>query len=132
MRTALIAGLWYFAGAFCAGFALGVVRVLLLEPQLGPMIAALIEIPVMLAGLWLFCGFCVRRLDVPAATPARLAMGGAALMLLLGAETLLGLGLGQGIPSQIAAYSTPAKLLGLAAQIAFAAFPLAQALMRTR
>lgn len=132
MRTALNAGFWYFTGAFGAGFALGIVRVLLLEPHLGPMIAALIEIPILLGGLWLLCAFCVRRFDVPAAPPARLVMGGAALALLLGAETVLGLGQGQGVPAQIAAYAAPAKLLGLAAQIAFAAFPLAQALMRKK
>ena len=132
MRSALIAGFWYFAGAFGAGFALGVVRVLLLEPHLGPLAATLIEIPIMLGGLWLFCAVCVRRFDVIAAAPARVMMGGVALTLLLAAETLLGLGLGQSLPMQIAAYGAPAKLIGLAAQIAFAAFPLAQAVMRKR
>lgn len=130
MPKALIAGCWYFAGAFGAGFALGIARVLLLEPHLGPLAATLIEVPVMLAILWPFSALCVRRFAVPATAAARLAMGGAAVVLLLAAETLLGLALGQSLPAQVAAYASPARLLGLAAQIAFALFPLIQARLR--
>jgi hypothetical protein len=94
--------------------------------------SALIEIPIILGGLWLFCDFCVRRLDLPAAAPVRFMMGGIALVLRLGAETLLGLRLGHSISAQIAAYAAPDKLVWLATLIAFAAFPLAQKLMRRR
>jgi hypothetical protein len=127
MRKALIAGFWYFAAGFGAGFALGALRVLLVEPRLGPLAATLIEAPIMLAITWRLSGYFVRRFNVPAAPSSRLLMGGGALILLLCAETALGLLLGQSLAAQAGAYGSPAKLLGLAAQILFGLFPLLQA-----
>ena len=49
MSAAVRAGIAYFAAAFAAGFALGTVRVLLVEPVFGELPAILAETPLMLA-----------------------------------------------------------------------------------
>lgn len=129
MKTALAAGSLYAAAMFAAGFALGTVRVLLAEPALGPLVPTLAELPVMLALSWVACAQLVRRFDVPPRAAPRLAMGAAALGLLLAAETGLGvIGFGRSLCAQLARYAEPAPMLGLLAQLAFALFPLMQAL----
>jgi hypothetical protein len=130
MRKALIAGFWYFAAGFGAGYALGAIRVLFVEPRLGQDMAIMIEAPIMLAITWRLSGFFVRRFDVSLAATGRLLMGALALTLLLCAETLLGLAMGQSLDAQIQNYDAPGKLIGLAAQILFALFPLLQALIK--
>ena len=89
----LKAGALYFALVFCAGFALGTLRVLLLVPRLGARAAELIEAPFMLAVTVFAARWTARRLAVPPARAPRLAMGGIALGLLLAAEFTVVLGL---------------------------------------
>jgi hypothetical protein len=83
MIRALKAGLLYFAVVFAAGFMLGIVRVLWLEPLLGVMWAELAEMPVMLAVILFSAHRIVGRFRLPARTAPRLIMGGLALALLL-------------------------------------------------
>jgi hypothetical protein len=75
----------YFALVFGAGFVLGSVRVLWLEPQTGIRAAELLEMPVMLAVILAAARFLVRRYPVP-----YLRTGLLALAMLLGAEIVLG------------------------------------------
>lgn len=125
MSRAVRAGAAYFAAMFALGFLLGTARVLWLAPRAGAWGAVLIETPVMLAASWFVCGRAVRRWRVPADTPARLAMGAVAFVLLIGAETALGvIGFGRTLAEQGAAFRSPEGLTGLAAQLVFAAFPL--------
>lgn len=125
MSRALGAGATYFALAFAAGFLLGSVRVIALEPALGGTAAVALELPVMLAISWLACGWTLRRWRVSPAPAHRLVMGLSAFGLLMAAETATGMLLmGRTAAQQWEAVLSPAGRLGLAAQIAFAAFPL--------
>ena len=74
MSKPLAAGTAYFAIAFTLGFALGSLRVLFVEPRLGPLGAVLVEMPIMLMASWVVCRWLIDRLSIR--TPAaRLAMG---------------------------------------------------------
>ena len=125
--SALKAGGAYFASAFALGFMLGTLRVLLIEPRLGALVAVLAETPFMLAASWIFCRLWIRRFKVAAAARARLVMGASAFCFLLAAEMLLGrYGWGRPVGDILAAYATPAGAAGLAAQVLFGLFPLVQ------
>jgi len=126
LKRALIAGSVYFGVLFALGFALGTVRVIVVAPRIGELAATMAEVPVMLLASWLACGWIVRRWSVPYRVSSRAAMGAWFLGLLLAAEALLGLTLfGRTGAAQWAALTSPAGLLGLAAQLAAALFPLA-------
>lgn len=127
MRDALKAGTAYLAIMFAIGFALGTVRVLLLEPRLGPLAAGAVEAPVMLALSWVVCDRLRRRWLPDTPLVDRAVMGASAFALLMAAETALGIGLfGRTLAQQAATYGTAAGALGLAAQFVFAAFPVIQ------
>jgi hypothetical protein len=127
MRSAALAGCLYFALVFAAGVALGVPRALVLAPRTGPLAAVLLELPLILAVAWLVCGRLLARLAVPGDPAARALMGGLAFALLIGAELLLALASGGTAAGFLAGLATPAGLLGLAGQAAFALLPLARA-----
>lgn len=125
VTCAVRAGAAYFAIIFALGFALGTIRVTLIEPRLGIGPATLIELPVMLGTSWIVCGWLVRRCNVPANISARTAMGATAFTLLMLGE--LGISLfvfGRTTAEHFAVYREPAKQLGLAAQLLFASYPL--------
>ena len=65
MRPALVAGALYFIVLFAAGFVLGALRVLWLAPQLGVLLALLIELPIMLVFAWFAALALARRCEVP-------------------------------------------------------------------
>ena len=110
MRAAA-AGLLYFAIVFAAGAMLGAARMFVVEPGLGAMAAVLIELPLMVAVSWCICRWLFARL---------------AFILLMVAELALTLFALEGtVASHLAAYRTPAALVGLAGQLAFAVMPLA-------
>lgn len=126
MGHAALAGSIYFAVVFAAGFALGVLRTLVLEPALGPVAAVLVELPVMLAVAWMTCARLRRRW--PLARAGALVMGGVAFALLMAAEAGVSMGLaGRSLAEHWALYGDTAHRLGLAGQVAFALFPLVQA-----
>jgi hypothetical protein len=119
------AGAASFAAVFAAGFVLGTVRVLIVEPRVGSVVATLLELPVMLAVSWVVWGATIRRWAIPAERGSRATMGAIAFALLIAAELVLGrYGFGRSFGEQLAALSQPAGLIGLAAQIAFGCMPL--------
>lgn len=83
------AGALYFLCVFGAGFALGIVRQLLLVPRLGVMWAELLEMPFMFAVIVVSARWVVRKLQVAPEPGPRLGVGLVALGLLLAAEIRL-------------------------------------------
>lgn len=125
MVTVLRAASLYFLAVFAAGFVLGTIRTLWLEPRLGPLPSVLAELPVMLLWSWTACGIIVKRTAVAGGIAPRLAMGTTALLMLLAAEAVLSVTLGgRTLAEHAALYATPPVLAGLAGQMAFALFPV--------
>jgi hypothetical protein len=128
IRRAAEAGLAYAAGAFAVGFVLGTIRVLVVVPELGELTAVSLELPIMLAVSWLICRKITAHFAVPAGVSARLVMGVVAFACLMAAETALSLFVfGRSLSEHLLRYRDSVSLLGLAGQIAFAAFPTVQA-----
>lgn len=76
----------YFAWVFAAGFALGWIRVPLLEPRLGTRWSELAELPLMLVAVVLAARWTVRRFRLPPEPGARWTVGLVALGGMLLAE----------------------------------------------
>lgn len=122
---AVHAGLLYCALVVAAGFVLGVLRIMLIGPLAGEVVALALEAPVMLAISWAACGWALDRLDVPPQLLDRLLMGGVALVLLLVAEgCVVVLAQGRTLAEFFEIHGRTAVLLGLLAQLAYALFPL--------
>lgn len=131
MKPILLPAAAYFATVFAAGFALGVLRTLVLEPRLGPVAAVALELPVMLGLAWLACGRILRRWPLQPGQAA--VMGAIALALLLLAEAALSVLLaGRTLSEHLALYAQAAHRLGLAGQLLFAAWPVVRAAARRR
>ncbi len=119
-----IAALLYFALVFGAGFVLGVLRVLVLEPRVGERAAELAEMPVMLTVSWLAAGFVCRRYRASLNTGGRAAVAGLmALLLLVLAEAMLVAVQGLNISDYIAARDPVSGTAYLIALMLFAAMP---------
>jgi len=88
----MIRGIVYFALVFAVGFLIGVIRVLLLEPQIGERWAELAEMPFMLLAIFLAARFVVRRYPAPSRA-SYLVSGGVALLLLVLVEFTVVLGI---------------------------------------
>ena len=91
--TVAIAAVEYVARVFGAGFVLGVVRELWVRPRVGVRVAELLELPLMVAVVLLAAKAIDRRWLSACGRYARVAVGLAALALLLGAEIGLGMAL---------------------------------------
>lgn len=129
---ALRAGALYFTGVFALGFLFGAIRLMLLVPSLGELVAVLIELPVILSMAWLLCARAITRLNVPATPAARLVMGESAFLLLMLAEFALAIvGFGETPASYVSHWTTLPGAIGLAGQIVFGLFPLLQMLRKS-
>jgi hypothetical protein len=123
VKRALQLGLIYFAIVFAIGFVLGTVRTLVLIPRMGELGAVLVELPVILSIAWAVCGRLLRGRHLTTAESA--TMGATAFVLLMLGEASLSLWLaGRTMAEHLALYAEPTHLIGLAGQLAFAAFPL--------
>lgn len=121
----MMAGFVYFAVVFAIGFGVGVVRTLAIAPSLGEIGAVAAELPAMLLVSWLAAGRIIRIWRVPARSTARLLMGGVAFLALMAAEAATAaLMLDLPLAAYLAAFTEPAKLIGLAGQVGFALIPL--------
>jgi hypothetical protein len=127
MKNALRAGFVYFAIVFTVGFVLGTIRVLLMAPRTGELIAVLIELPLMLTAAWFVCSSLLVRLQVGPRVPDRTVMGLSAFVFLFIAEFVFSVCVfGNPVKAVFLAYLTPHGFIGLLGQLAFAAFPLLQ------
>jgi hypothetical protein len=123
MNAPLRAGLVYGAAMFGVGFLLGPLRVLVLEPALGAAPAVAAEAVPMLAAMLLIAPRVARAQGVGPEARRRLAMGFSALAPVLTADMVLALGLGR-FGEWIAAFATPAGLIGLGLLAALVLVPL--------
>ena len=71
----LRSGLLYFAVTYAAGFVAGSLRQLLIVPRFGPVVATLVEAPVMLAVCILAARWVVGRFNPSPTLRERLAIG---------------------------------------------------------
>ena len=83
MKTILLYGFSYFVLVFLAGFVLGVIRVLLLVPEIGEQYAELVEMPLMLIAIYFSARLIVNRFVTLPRLSDYLAVGILALTLLL-------------------------------------------------
>jgi len=120
---ALAGALVYALVVFAVGFAIGTLRVLVVEPRLGPVLSVAIEIPIMLAVSWLAAHPIVRRTGAWEVFAAA-KVGLVGVMALIALETLLGLAFGQPVFEQVAAYATMRGMLTLVGQAGFALMPV--------
>jgi hypothetical protein len=117
----------YWAIVFLFGFALGAVRVLAIAPHIGETAAVLLETPIMLGASWIVSTWCVDRFRISEAIASRIIMGVGAFALMMAAELGLSLTLfHRSLSEHLTGYRTVPGAAGLAAQFAFAWFPLLQ------
>lgn len=90
MLRMLRLGFLYFALVFGAGFILGPLRVLFLEPQVGSRTAELLEMPIMLVVIWLASGWLGRRFLRERKPGERIGVGVVAVVGVLVADVAVG------------------------------------------
>ena len=130
MRAAA-AGLVYAVLVFGVGCVLGTVRVLILMPHMSATLAVLAETPVILAVSWWLSSCCSARFGLGRRTSARLTMGIVAFTVLMLEELTLSVVLfARPAAAYLASLVSVPGAIGLAAQVAFAFFPLLQARRR--
>ncbi len=114
----------YFALTFAVGFALGVVRTLLVAPRIGEVGAVLIEVPFILFVSFFIARWVLARYAPTAGAPRRLAIGLLAFVMLLSTEMLMSWMMGAWPRDFITSLVTTAGAIGLASQVMFAFIPL--------
>jgi hypothetical protein len=120
----LVAAGAYFGIVFGIGFVFGLVRVALVAPIIGERYAELAEMPFMFVALTLAARFVVRRFAGLRTRWQWVAVGVAALALLVAAELLLTVMLaGRSVESYLAARDPVSGLVYLAMLVVFAAMP---------
>ncbi len=126
-RAAAWAGIAYTLAVFVFAFAVGTIRVTLIVPRLGPLVAVLIEAPIVLAVSWLAALWCTRHFNVSRDAAARIRMGTVAftcLMLLeLGFSVLV---FGEPVGHYFVKYTSGPGVIGLVMQACFATLPWIQ------
>lgn len=118
------AAVLYFLIVFVTALVMGPVRVLWLEPALGPFSAVLCELPLLLLAMWIGAGVAPRATGLGGGAGIYLAVGILALLIQLVADVVVGFGLrGLALQDQLAYFATPAGLLYLSALLLFACMP---------
>lgn len=118
------AGVSYFALVFSAGFVLGLVRQLWLQPAIGARAAELAEMPIMLIVLFFSARFVVQRYGLMTRRGLRVGVGLLALLILLLAEVGLVLLLqNQSLGAYLASRDPVSGAVYLGMLLLFAAMP---------
>lgn len=131
-RTASWAGVVYTLCVFLFAFAFGTIRVTLVAPQVGDLLAVILEAPIVLALSWRISTWCTQRFNVRSASLVRLLMGAVAFSVLM----LLELGFavlvfGEPLGHYFSKFKSTPGAIGLAMQCLFAVIPLAQSHLRS-
>lgn len=122
------AGGVYMAAVFAVAFMLGTMRVLWLAPRVGPVIAVLIEAPIILTVSWLASRWCCGLFDLRNQVAACALMGAVAFVLLMLVELGFAMLLfGTAAADYFESFRSTAGVIGLVAQVGFAAIPAIQA-----
>jgi len=127
MSSAIKAGLAYTGIVFAFAFATGVLRTILLAQDIGltPVVAVLIELPLILIVAWIACRAVLRHMRVSARLDRRVMMGAMALAMTIALEFALATTMtGSSFRHFLASYGKPEVTLGLIGQITFGTFPL--------
>ena len=126
-RAAVKAGIAYTAGVFVFAFAAGAIRVTVVAPHLGALLAVVLEAPIVLAVSWGFSAWCSRRFQLSADSLTRVLMGAVAFSVLVGLEAGVSVwAFGKSLERYVANYGTAAGVVGLMMQLCFAAIPWVQ------
>jgi len=122
--TIVFATLLYFLAVFGAGFTLGPIRVLWLEPRFGVVAATLCEAPFLLLAMIAAAYWIPRIVSISAGTGAMLAMGLGALALQQAADFVVGTALrGISATDQLARLASPEGAIYAALLVLFALMP---------
>ncbi len=125
MHAIAAASALYFGLVFGAGFLLGPVRVLVLEPWIGPLGAVAVEIPLLLIVMVFAARWSTHKAALGGGLSPRVAMGAAALVLVLAADFSVGRWIrGLALADQLRHFSTSEGMVYVAALILFAAMPV--------
>jgi hypothetical protein len=123
-RAAFWAGLVYTLGVFVFAFAVGTVRVTMVAPRLGALLAVILEAPFVLAVSWRVSSWCTGRFSVSRDARYRTLMGAAAFSILMLLEVSFSvLVFGETVDHYLAKYATTPGIFGLAMQVCFATIP---------
>lgn len=124
MRIAAAAW-FYFTSVFGAGFLLGTVRTLWLEPLVGPLIAVLFEAPFFLATMVFASRWVASAVHLNRAWAKLALIGVGALFLQQGTDVAVGFGLRGIAPTgSLAQFATAPGLIHAALPLVFAAMPM--------
>jgi hypothetical protein len=131
-RAATRAGVVYTLVVFVVAFAVGTIRVTLVAPRLGALVAVILEAPIVLAASWGVSLWCNRRFNVSCDSGSRVMMGAVAFSLLMSLE--LGVSVwvfAETLEHYFAKYGTALGAIGLAMQLCFATIPWVQCAVRS-
>ena len=127
------AGVAYAVTVFSIGFLLGTIRVRLLAPHVGSTIAVSVEAPIILPASWYVSSIWMKRLVVSPEICTRIFVGAVAFVTLIVLELALSISLfHRSIGKYLADLRSPAGVMGLAAQVCFATFPVLNVVVRRR
>ena len=126
-RAAALAGLAYTAAVFAFAFIVGAIRVTLVAPRLGDLVAVLLEAPFVLAVSWRLSQWCVSRSHLSADSLNRGLMGIVAFAFLMALEFAVSvLAFSETAEHYFAKLGTTPGIVGLATQVVFATIPWVQ------
>lgn len=132
-RAAWSAGFAYTMGVFVFAFVAGAIRVMLVAPRLGTLLAVIIEGPIVLAVSWRVSSWCTRRFQVNCDSGTRVFMGAVAFSLLMLLELGFSvLAFGETVDDYLAKFASATGAVGLVMQVCFAALPWVQCHLSSR
>lgn len=123
----------YFALVFGAGFVMGPIRVLWLEPALGVTSAVILEAPFLVLAMVFAARWAIEWARLSGGAPSFLAVGLLALSAQLAADLAVGMGLrGMTLRDELAYFASPPGFVYVAALIVFMLMPAFVGLQQRR